>query len=73
MTDYPRFQMPREEPDICHRHHFGAALVEWVFRAADWWLLHRDAVTGFGVVVHRSQSKDTPGYTATSKAGLDVC
>jgi hypothetical protein len=41
MTDYPRFQMARGEPDECHRHYHGAPLVEWVLRAADWWLKRR--------------------------------
>jgi hypothetical protein len=43
MTDHPRFQVARSRPEDCHRQHHGAALVEWVFRAADWWLKCRGA------------------------------
>jgi hypothetical protein len=43
MTDYPRFQMARRQPDDCFRQHHGAALVACVFHVADWWLEHRDA------------------------------
>ena len=52
MTDHPRFRMADGGPDKCYRQHHGAALVEWVFRAADWWLKHRDAITSlrFGSV-----------------------
>ena len=45
MTDHPRFQVARNQPDDCHRQHHGAALVECAFRVADWWLKHRDATT----------------------------
>ena len=38
MTDHPRFQVARSRPEDCHRQHHGASLVEWSFRAADWWL-----------------------------------
>lgn len=45
MTDHPRFQMADDAPDECYRQHHGAVLVAWVFRAADWWLTHRGAMT----------------------------
>jgi hypothetical protein len=49
MTDHPRFQIANNPPDDCYRQHHGAALVAWVFRAADWWLKHRDATTTLGL------------------------
>ena len=45
MTDRPRFQVASSLPDDCYRQHHGAALVAWAFRAADWWLKHRDPTT----------------------------
>ena len=45
MTDYPQFQTANGEPDRCYRQYHGAALVALVFRAADWWLKHRDTTT----------------------------
>jgi hypothetical protein len=69
MTDYPRFQMARGEPDECHRHYHGAALVERVLRAADWWLKRRNAVASIRqVFTVRSSRFAGPGNcTATRK------
>ena len=59
MTDHPRFQMADDVPDECYRHHHGAALVEWVLRAADWWLKHRSAFASvrFGSVWEKRQDE----------------
>jgi hypothetical protein len=43
MTDYPRFRACEGPRDECYREHHGAAIVEWTFRVADWWLKRRDA------------------------------
>lgn len=45
MTDHPRFQIVNGEPDRCYRQYHGSALVALVFKAADWWLKHRDTTT----------------------------
>lgn len=45
MTDYPRFQACDGPRDECYRKHHGAAIVEWMFRAADWWLKRRNERT----------------------------
>jgi hypothetical protein len=60
MTDHPRFQIANREPDECHRQFHGGALVEWVFRVADWWLEHREALIypGPGPVTHHGSTHD---------------
>lgn len=60
MTDHPRFQMADGGPDNSYRHHHGAALVEWAFRAADWWLKHRNAITIFRFGSDWEKHKDAP-------------
>ena len=41
MTDLPRFQIAKGDPDECYRQYHGAALVAWVFSGADCWLSRR--------------------------------
>ena len=41
MTDHPRFQIVHCSPEQCYRQYHGAALVTWVFSAAEWWLSRR--------------------------------
>ena len=63
MTDYPRFQIANSEPDDCHRQYHGGALVEWVFRAAGWWLKHREALINMRpgpVTLYRRAHHDAP-------------
>ena len=41
MTDHPRFQIANGGSDRCYRQYHGAAVVEGVLRAADWWVGRR--------------------------------
>jgi hypothetical protein len=60
MTDHPRFQLARSEPDHCYRQHHGAVLVELTFRIADWWLKRRDATNSIGFESVQSGGEATP-------------
>jgi hypothetical protein len=37
MTDHPRFRLINGDPDQRHRHYYGAPVVDFVLRLADWW------------------------------------
>jgi hypothetical protein len=59
MTDHPRFERVRGEPDVAHAAYHGGALVSLVFRLADRWMGRRQqseapaaAHAGDGIVIH---------------------
>ena len=47
MTDHPRFEPVRGEPDKAHLNYNGGGLVDCVLRLIDWWLaLRKSRPTG---------------------------
>jgi hypothetical protein len=58
MTDHPRFELVRGEPDRAHLNYNGGAVVDWVLRLIDWWLAVRKG--------------DQPASSPSASAHLDA-
>jgi hypothetical protein len=54
MTDYPRFEPVRGEPDVAHKAYYGGPLVSLVFRLVDRWRGRvQELPQGYGASPHR--------------------
>ena len=63
MTDYPRFQARRADPEHAFRGYHGARQVELVLRLADRWLQHRctrEVRAELHLHAKSKRSKETP-------------